>query len=70
MILETEIFNYLQVDEPLETGPLPLLARAGRLRAFKHEGFFHAMDTIRDQAQLNQIWDSGEAPWVNWGSNA
>lgn len=67
MILGQEIFNYLVADEPLETGPLPSLANDSKLAAFQHTGFFHAMDTVRDQAQLNELWNSGSAPWVNWG---
>lgn len=67
MIMEQEIFNYLVADEPLETGPLPSLANDSKLAAFRHAGFFHAMDTVRDQAQLNEIWESGRAPWLNWG---
>jgi len=66
MIFEHQIFNYLVADEPLETGPLPSLAREAKLSAFRHDGFFHAMDTVRDQAQLNEIWESGRAPWATW----
>jgi glucose-1-phosphate cytidylyltransferase len=66
MIFEHEIFNYLVDDEPLETGPLPSLARDAELSAFRHGGFFHAMDTVRDHALLSEIWESGSAPWANW----
>ena len=66
MILQNEIFNYLVADEPLESGPLPRIAREGLLGAYFHEGFFHHMDTIRDQNELESIFRTGTAPWVSW----
>jgi glucose-1-phosphate cytidylyltransferase len=38
----------------------------GQLRAYKHAGFWQAMDTLRDKIQLEQLWQSGEAPWKIW----
>lgn len=70
MLLEREVFNYVIADEPLETGPLVSLARDAKLNAYRHNGFFHAMDTVRDHAHLNEIWESGSAPWVNWRNHA
>lgn len=66
MLLSSEIFEYLDADEPLETGPLPRLASGGLLGAYVHSGFFHPMDTVRDQQELEALWKSGKAPWVNW----
>ena len=66
MILQNEIFNYLIADEPLESGPLPRIAREGLLGAYFHQGFFHPMDTIRDQNELEGMLRTGTAPWVNW----
>lgn len=49
-----------------EAEPLTLLAAEGQLGAFKHEGFWQPMDTLRDRNQLNDLWASGEAPWKIW----
>ena len=68
MLLESNIFDYLSADEPLETGPLPRLASQGLLGAYVHSGFFHPMDTVRDQHEIEALWKSGNAPWVNWTS--
>jgi len=65
-IFNREIFDYLQEDSILEREPLEGLARAGELMAWKHEGFWHPMDTIRDTQFLNSLWESGDAPWKTW----
>lgn len=64
-VFEQGIFDYLtELDTmPLEKEPLTNLARAGELMAFKHDGFWHPMDTIRDREILEQIWSDGQAPW-------
>jgi glucose-1-phosphate cytidylyltransferase len=49
-----------------EHEPLESLARDGELRAFRHTGFWHAMDTLRDKTALEQLWASGKAPWKKW----
>lgn len=51
---------------PWEMGALPNLAQAQELNAFKHEGFWASMDTLRDKEYLNQLWNSGNAAWKNW----
>ena len=43
------------------------LARDGELNALKHDGFWHAMDTMRDRAHLEDLWSAGKAPWKTWG---
>ncbi len=53
-------------DTPWETAPLEGLARDGELFAFRHTGFWHAMDTLRDRTQLEALWQSGRAPWKVW----
>jgi glucose-1-phosphate cytidylyltransferase len=53
-------------DTPWETEPLEGLARDGELRAFRHAGFWQAMDTLRDKTVLEQLWSSGSAPWKTW----
>ena len=66
-VLEPEVFNYISGPEvAFERAPLEDLTRDGELMAYKHDGFWQCMDTLRDKRLLNKIWDSGEAPWVTW----
>jgi glucose-1-phosphate cytidylyltransferase len=64
-ICEPEVFRYLEVGSGciLEQEPMQRLAAAGELMAYRHDGFFFAMDTYREYLQLNAIWDAGNAPW-------
>jgi len=62
-VFQREVFNYLSEDGSLEREPLERLARDGELAIFRHEGFWHCMDTYRDMEQLNEIWATGNAPW-------
>jgi glucose-1-phosphate cytidylyltransferase len=64
-ICEPEVFRYLDPAPGciLEQEPMQRLAAAGELMAYRHEGFFFAMDTYREYQQLNAIWESGNAPW-------
>lgn len=64
MVLEPEALDYIGVDDILERGPLDKLARAGELRAFKHEGFWDCMDTIKDAQVLNELCADGTPPWL------
>jgi len=50
----------------MEQRPLARLAEEGQLAAYRHDGFFFAMDTYREYETLNRIWDSGRAPWKVW----
>lgn len=64
-VFNRDFFNYLGGDDCfMELDTLPLLAREGELMAYKHEGFFFSMDTYRDYVHLNEIWDRGQAPWI------
>jgi glucose-1-phosphate cytidylyltransferase len=54
----------------LEREPLERLAAEGRLNAYRHEGFWHAMDTLKDKNELTAMWNDGSAPWVLWRKNA
>ena len=64
---EPEVFNYISDDQTiLEREPLDRLAAAGQLMAFRHEGFWQAMDTLREKQLLDSLWESGKAPWKNW----
>jgi glucose-1-phosphate cytidylyltransferase len=53
-------------DTSWEAESLPLLAAQDQLRAFRHPGFWHAMDTLRDRNHLEHLWSSGAAPWRVW----
>ena len=53
-------------DEVWEQAPLKALAKDGQLKAFKHDGFWQPMDTLRDKLYLEHLWDSGDAPWKVW----
>jgi glucose-1-phosphate cytidylyltransferase len=64
-VCNRRVFDYLQGDDCIfERDPLERLTREGELMAYKHNGFFYAMDTYRDYKFLNEIWDKGQAPWV------
>ncbi len=66
-VMEPRVFDYLAGDETvLEKEPLQTLAKQGELVAYKHTGFFYPMDTLRDRAKLEQLWESGAAPWKTW----
>ena len=66
-VLEPEIFDYLQDDSTVfEKTPLETLAKEQKLTAFKHNGFWHPMDTQRDKNHLEKLWTSGKAPWKIW----
>ncbi|MBI2061766.1 MAG: glucose-1-phosphate cytidylyltransferase [Nitrospirae bacterium] len=61
-----KIFDYLDGGVALEREPLRRLAEDGQLAAYRHSGFFQAMDTHRDYLLLNDIWARGQAPWKTW----
>jgi len=62
-IFKPEIFDYLTADIVLEKEPLQQLASEEQLCAFKHDGFWQPMDTFRESKLLNDLWNSGKAPW-------
>ena len=62
-------FLDLLPDNPdcmLERDPMEQLARDGQLMAYRHPGFWHAMDTYREFVYLNEMWNQGQAPWKIW----
>jgi glucose-1-phosphate cytidylyltransferase len=66
-VLEPAVFDFVEGDDTMwEREPLEDLARAGELAAYRHHGFWQAMDTMRDKMQLDELWDSGRAPWKVW----
>ncbi len=66
-VLEPDIFDFIEGDSTIwEREPLEEIAKKRELVAFKHKGFWHPMDTIRDKNELNDLWNSGKAPWKVW----
>lgn len=66
-VLEPEVFDYIDADATVwEREPLEKLAQDGHLVAYKHYGFWHPMDTLRDKNVLEDLWLSGTAPWQVW----
>lgn len=66
-VLEPQIFDYIEDDSmPLERSPLQRLAAEGQLAAYKHNGFWQCMDTLRDVQLLEKLWAEGKAPWKIW----
>jgi glucose-1-phosphate cytidylyltransferase len=67
-VFNRKVFDYIDADESciLEREPLERLAADGQLMAYRHRGFFFAMDTYREYQALNEIWQSGDAPWKVW----
>ncbi len=66
-VLSPEVINYIQNDDTSwETSPMHDLVKDNQLMAFKHEGFWQPMDTLRDKVHLNQLWKNKIAPWKNW----
>lgn len=66
-VFTPEIFRRLEDDETvLEQGPLKSLARDHELSAYRHDGFWQPMDTLRDKIFLESLWNSGKAPWKSW----
>lgn len=66
-VLSTKVIDYINGDETLwEKEPLEQLAEEGNLKAFPHTGFWQPMDTLRDKTQLEELWQSGTAPWRKW----
>lgn len=63
---EHSALGVLEPDSVLEREPLERLAAAGRLRAFRHDGFWECMDTYKDAITLNDLWAEGRAPWKLW----
>lgn len=66
-VLNRGAFAYLDKDSDIwEREPLESIARDGQLRAWRHEGFWQPMDTLRDKHLLEELWAAGNAPWKTW----
>lgn len=69
MVCEPRVFDAIEPnrdDVIFERGPMETLAKNGDMQAFKHTGFWHAMDTLKDKNELTDLWMSGKAPWAIW----
>jgi len=67
MVCNADIFDYIDgTSIVFEKEPLERAAKEGQLMAFKHTGFWKCMDTQRDKMQLEEMWESGNAPWKVW----
>ncbi len=66
-VLSPKVFDYIKNDQSIwEQHPLETLAAEGQLSVFKHEDFWQPMDTLRDRHHLEELWQSGKAPWKIW----
>lgn len=66
-VLEPRVLDYIESDlEPWERTPLESLAEEGQLGAFRHDGFWQPMDTLRDKHVLEELWASENPPWKVW----
>jgi glucose-1-phosphate cytidylyltransferase len=66
-VLEPAVLDYVEGDSTVwEKQPLEALARAGSLAAYRHQGFWQPMDGLRDKVILEELWNTGKAPWKIW----
>jgi glucose-1-phosphate cytidylyltransferase len=66
-VLSKKVIDYISGDKTIwERGPIERLAKEGELAAFQHSGFWQPMDTLRDKIHLEELWQSGKAPWKVW----
>ena len=66
-VLEPSVLDYIESDETIwEHNPLQQLAEKSQLTAYKHYGFWQAMDTLRDKLELERLWNTNKAPWKTW----
>ena len=66
-VLSPKCIDLIDGDStPWESKPLSQLARMGELMAFEHQGFWQPMDTLREKNLLEELWQSGKAPWKKW----
>ena len=67
MVLDPKVIDYISDDSiMLEREPLEKIAELGELMAYKHNGFWQCMDTLRDKESLDKMWENGEAKWKVW----
>ncbi len=67
MVMNPDVFDYIENDNTIfEQEPLRQLASEQKLGAYEHRGFWMPMDTMRDKNRLDELWNSGKAPWKRW----
>lgn len=68
-VVEPGVLDYIKDDSTIwEKGPMERLAKDSQLNAYKHQGFWKCMDTLRDKTELEQLWNTGKASWKVWKS--
>jgi len=65
-VIEPKALEYIKADVMWEHAPMEQLAEEGELYAYRHEGFWQCMDTLRDLKYLESLWDTGNPPWKTW----
>lgn len=71
MVCEPQLFDYIENDQTvLEKKPLENIAKEGKLVAYRHNGFWQCMDTLREKQELETMWESGNAPWKVWADES
>lgn len=66
-VVEPEAFDFIEGDDTIwEREPLETIASMGKLAAYRHTGFWHPMDTLRDKSTLEELWNTNQAPWKVW----
>lgn len=65
-VFNRKIFDYLRPDQDLERDVFRTLAQKGEIIAYRHRGFWECMNTYKDNLDLNELWEKGEAPWAIW----
>lgn len=68
-VCESDVFNYIPENDDtvvFEKIPLETIAKEGKMHAYKHIGFWKPMDMLRDNIELNEMWNKGKAPWKVW----
>jgi glucose-1-phosphate cytidylyltransferase len=66
-VLSPQVIEYIDDDKTIwERAPMECLAEEGQLAAYQHQGFWQPMDTLRDKQLLEELWQSGHAPWKVW----
>jgi glucose-1-phosphate cytidylyltransferase len=65
-VMNRKVFEYLDPECVLETGPMDVLSKDRQLALFQHDGFWFSMDTYKEALTLNEMWARGEHPWKVW----
>jgi len=67
-VLNAKVLDYIEGDKTAwEHAPIERLAREGQMVSYSHRGFWSCMDTLREKNMLDDLWQSGKAPWKIWG---